>query len=1103
MSNAPAVFPTQTPAYPGAPEQQHPYGVSRPGQPNPFLAANLPNPFHDPDAPSKAFPATPVEEPEPDQGEEGEGKTRFGIRQPAHRKRERGFRQWLAVAIGKKRGRSDTDDAPGQSQANSTSNAIRATQVGTFFTSAKQARPQVGEQPVTRPSWALQPGGQPVPVVQLGDSHQLAEEALLAEPVSNGEPPSGLAPPVGVPPLSGRKSLPPGKSPAEGKSPSSGNPPPGRKTSASGKSPSAGKSAAGGTPSGGKSATGGKSAARGKPVAEGVPVAEGKPPLVLKAGKQAPLPVRQRATIPLALPPAQKKQSKPAPPVEPEPVEPEEAGPARPWHPWRPGGVRIAFPTSTGDVLGGDGEQAGAEPEDQQPEKQQPEKQAPPAARPARASDRRNRPWHPRQGELVRDTTDRPARTKGKGKGTTPPSDAEQSTKPGGRAKTARSTPTDQPQPEADQSPTQVLRPVRLSRSDKDKAADAPEGTRNLDRARKAGTEEPSAPVQETETSKREKPTPPVRGTHRRTKAPKRNADGPTAGPERHNGHNTDGPTPRHLSANGSAPITGPEHAPAANGHAPDAEFPTVRGEALTTFRNGFQAEPRRTPVEDTPAPEQTPEPTNREPDEAPPAAPEQEPTPDSTTGSPAPTPGPANDQAPANDEPEHAGNPATSESDPTDDLVTDEPTPAPQSDRSDADLAPESGGGEPSAAPEAARSELGLEPGSAGNEPDPAPETGDDGSGPAPQPSRSNPGPAPKSSGNEPDPAPQPSRANPSPTPKSGGNEPDPAPQPGRGNPDPAPETGDDGSGAAPQPSHSSPTPESGDNRSGAAAQPSRGEPSPAPESGGSEPEPAPEFPMDPSEQAAAGGEESGADRVEHVVSGPAVRVGSSLEIVALGLPVAGYLPLWHHDGRVSHWRLDNPGRVLSRLGRGTVSRTEIDKRRFREVAAVDLASRTMLLMDRYRNSDGGIIGESVELREATEEQAFAAATPTARAELYSWLGETVRAAAERGEYLAVETGGWDVPLRPCVLIMVRPGPEGESFSVVEASPVPEGAPIWVDRQPVATKGQVLASPVTDVALRAAGPLTGFAIDAWGRHPFELGLSFGPNPTLAAEPTG
>lgn len=259
----------------------------------------------------------------------------------------------------------------------------------------------------------------------------------------------------------------------------------------------------------------------------------------------------------------------------------------------------------------------------------------------------------------------------------------------------------------------------------------------------------------------------------------------------------------------------------------------------------------------------------------------------------------------------------------------------------------------------------------------------------------------------------------------------------------------------------------------------------------------------MDPSEQAAAGGEESGADRVEHVVSGPAVRVGSSLEIVALGLPVAGYLPLWHHDGRVSHWRLDNPGRVLSRLGRGTVSRTEIDKRRFREVAAVDLASRTMLLMDRYRNSDGGIIGESVELREATEEQAFAAATPTARAELYSWLGETVRAAAERGEYLAVETGGWDVPLRPCVLIMVRPGPEGESFSVVEASPVPEGAPIWVDRQPVATKGQVLASPVTDVALRAAGPLTGFAIDAWGRHPFELGLSFGPNPTLAAEPTG
>ncbi|WP_156758219.1 hypothetical protein [Actinokineospora pegani] len=251
---------------------------------------------------------------------------------------------------------------------------------------------------------------------------------------------------------------------------------------------------------------------------------------------------------------------------------------------------------------------------------------------------------------------------------------------------------------------------------------------------------------------------------------------------------------------------------------------------------------------------------------------------------------------------------------------------------------------------------------------------------------------------------------------------------------------------------------------------------------------------------------EESGA-RAENVVSGPGkaqgVQSGTMLEVVALGLPVAGFLPLWHDDGRATYWRVESPRQLLDRLGQGIVSRTEIDTQRFREVAAVDMVSGTMLLMDRFRNAEGGVAGESVKLHQATEEQARAAATAEARAELYAWLGETVRAASDRGEFIAVETGGWEVPLRPCVLIMVRPGPDGQSFSVVEASPVPEGAPIWVDRQPVATKGQVLASPVTDVALRAAGPLTGFAVDAWGMHPFQLGLSFGPNPTLAADRTG
>ncbi|WP_175482694.1 hypothetical protein [Actinokineospora iranica] len=231
---------------------------------------------------------------------------------------------------------------------------------------------------------------------------------------------------------------------------------------------------------------------------------------------------------------------------------------------------------------------------------------------------------------------------------------------------------------------------------------------------------------------------------------------------------------------------------------------------------------------------------------------------------------------------------------------------------------------------------------------------------------------------------------------------------------------------------------------------------------------------------------------------------VGDMLVSVALGLPLAGYLPVWHDGGLVSYWRMKDPAATLARLGRGVVSRAEVDTRRYRECAMLNAAGGTMLLLERFRSEGGGIAAENHDLEPATEEQARAAITDAALAELYEWIGECVLAAAQRGEFLAVESGGWTVPLRPCLLSMVRPHPNGqEVFSVVEASPVPVGAPIWVDDQPVDGDGQLLAAPSDDARLRAVGHLTRFAVDAWGVHPFELGLSFGPNPTISTAATG
>ena len=224
-------------------------------------------------------------------------------------------------------------------------------------------------------------------------------------------------------------------------------------------------------------------------------------------------------------------------------------------------------------------------------------------------------------------------------------------------------------------------------------------------------------------------------------------------------------------------------------------------------------------------------------------------------------------------------------------------------------------------------------------------------------------------------------------------------------------------------------------------------------------------------------------------------VESGDVLHTVLVGLPLAGYLPLWQESG-VTFWRMSDPEAVRRRLGAGVESRSEIDARRYREAAMFSPSRGTLFMMDRYRDETGHLGGTSTQLTQATEEEAYAAVDDKALSELYTWLGEVVLAAVQRGEFVAVETGGWKVPMTPVVLVMLRTNGQ-DWHSVVEASPVPEGAPVWRDQQPVDGDTQVLVSPATDQTLRASGLLTRFAVSSWGAHPFQLGLSFGPNPTL------
>lgn len=221
----------------------------------------------------------------------------------------------------------------------------------------------------------------------------------------------------------------------------------------------------------------------------------------------------------------------------------------------------------------------------------------------------------------------------------------------------------------------------------------------------------------------------------------------------------------------------------------------------------------------------------------------------------------------------------------------------------------------------------------------------------------------------------------------------------------------------------------------------------------------------------------------------------GDVLQTVLVGLPLAGYLPLWQESG-VTFWRMKDPDAVRARLGAGVESRSEVDTRRYREAAMFSPSRGTLFLMNRLRDDSGHLGGTSTQLEPASEEEAYAAVDDKAVSELYVWLGEVALASVQRGEFVAVESAGWKVPMRPVVLIMLRTDGR-EWHSVVETSPVPVGAPVWRDQQPVDGDTQVLASPATDQTVRASGLLTRFAVATWGMHPFQLGLSFGPNPTL------
>ncbi|MEO6088170.1 MAG: hypothetical protein ABIQ18_34160 [Umezawaea sp.] len=226
-----------------------------------------------------------------------------------------------------------------------------------------------------------------------------------------------------------------------------------------------------------------------------------------------------------------------------------------------------------------------------------------------------------------------------------------------------------------------------------------------------------------------------------------------------------------------------------------------------------------------------------------------------------------------------------------------------------------------------------------------------------------------------------------------------------------------------------------------------------------------------------------------------PAPEVGAAMSTVVPGLPIGGYLPLWLDDEDVSYWRMTDPETVLSALGQGALARTPVLENRFRDVVALDPTSSTIMLANRYRDENGGVSGPATPLVRVAEVEARAAVTAETVLEAFRWVGLASEAAADRGEYVAVEAGGITHREKPYVLMVVRQH-NGQRISVVETSPVPDEAPIWHDQMVhEAATGQTMSGPATPETIRGGGLLAMYATTTWDLHPSRLALSFGPIP--------
>jgi hypothetical protein len=214
----------------------------------------------------------------------------------------------------------------------------------------------------------------------------------------------------------------------------------------------------------------------------------------------------------------------------------------------------------------------------------------------------------------------------------------------------------------------------------------------------------------------------------------------------------------------------------------------------------------------------------------------------------------------------------------------------------------------------------------------------------------------------------------------------------------------------------------------------------------------------------------------------------GEQLETAMLSPVVDGHVRTWTVQGeRV--WRAVAPDLLAGALGRGFVARTEVEPGRFREVGMLSESGSLLLpsrMMQGQESAGGALFALEPVDRELDADRAWA--------DFAAWLRLVALAAVARGDFLVVETGGWDHQPVPYALFVCVER-DGSWLSHLEASPPPlAGTPPWPSPAPD-REGATVTALASESAVGVAGYALTAAVSEWARSPLDLAITYGRSP--------